>query len=122
MINKVVPQLIRYGRYRGPSLGIEVDDDVNRRLTRVLGVKGVAILRVKSGGAADKAGLKGVTITNKGDVTAGDIIVAVDGRPVDSVGQFGAMLDDFKIGDRVRLTVLRGDKRIELAATLQAER
>jgi S1-C subfamily serine protease len=122
MVNKVVPELIRHGKYVGPSLGIEVDDDLNRRLTQILGVKGIAILRVKPGGPADKAGLKGVTVTDNGDVIAGDIITAVNGKRVHNVGQFAAMLDDFKIGERVKLTVLRNGKRVDVAATLQAER
>jgi S1-C subfamily serine protease len=121
-VNKVVPQLIRHGKYSGPSLGIEVDDDVNQRLTQLLNVTGIAILRVKPGGAADQAGLKGVTVKRDGDVIAGDIITAVNGNAVDNVGQFGAMMDDFRIGDRVRLSVLRGGRHVEVVATLQAGR
>lgn len=122
MVNKVVPELIRHGKFVGPSLGIEIDEDLNRRLTRILNVDGIAILRVKPGGAADKAGLKGMRMTDDGDIVAGDIIVAVNGKPVADVGRFAAMLEDFRIGERVKLTVLRGGKRVDVAVTLQAER
>jgi S1-C subfamily serine protease len=39
-VNRVVPQLIRHGKYIRPALGIEIDEDLNRRLTRLLGVEG----------------------------------------------------------------------------------
>jgi S1-C subfamily serine protease len=120
-VNKVVPQIVRHGKYIRPSLGIEIDEDLNRRLLAMFDVGGIVILRVKPGSAADKAGLKGITVTRGGTVVSGDIITAVDGRPVENVGQFGAMLDDFHVGDRVRLTLLRQGKTIEVAVTLQGD-
>ena len=121
-INRVVPQIIRHGKYLRPTLGVEVDEELNRRLTALLGVEGVAILRVAPGEAADKAGLKGVTVSRNGAVTPGDVIIAIEGRPVDGVSRFAAMLDDFRIGDRIRLTVLREGSKVDLPVTLQGER
>jgi len=121
-INRVVPQIILHGKYLRPSLGIEVDEDLNRRLTALLEVNGIAILRVAPGGPADKAGLRGVTVARNGAITPGDVITAVEGKPIDSVGQFAAMLDELKVGERVRLTVLREGKSMDATVTLQAER
>ena len=120
-VNKVVPQIVRHGKYSRPSLGIEVDEDLNRRLTQMRDVKGIAILRVAPGEAADKAGLRGITVSRGGTVVPGDIITAVDGKRIESVGQFAALLDDFKIGDRVKLTLLRQGKNVEVVVTLQSE-
>ena len=55
-LNRVVPQLIAFGRYQRPTLGVEVDEDWNRRLQHAFGVRGVVILSVAPGSAAARAG------------------------------------------------------------------
>ncbi|MGQ9725360.1 MAG: S1C family serine protease [Tepidimonas sp.] len=116
-VMRVVPQLIKTGRYIRPALGIEVDEQLNQRLRGIIGVDGVYVLRVTPGSAADKAGLRGVEAGPDG-LTPGDVIVAIDGRPVQSVGQLLARLDDYRVGDEVRVTLRRGadtrETRIEL--------
>jgi len=118
-VNRVVPQLIRTGRYVRPALGIEVDEELNRRLTALLGVEGVVILRVAPDSAAAKAGLAGATVTPEGGIVPGDVIVAVEGKPVDSVARLLARLDDFKVGDTVAVTVVRDRKQRDVRVTLQ---
>ena len=120
-INRVVPQLIRQGRYSRPSLGIDSDDSISQRLARIIGVKGVVILRVAPGSAAAQAGLRGVTVSRSGEMTPGDIITAVQGKPVDGIGKLLSRLDDQKIGETVRLSVVRHGKTIEVSVTLQAD-
>lgn len=118
-VNRVVPELIRNGRYIRPALGIEVDEDLNRRLSMLRGIEGVVILRVAPGSAAAAAGLKGVTLTPGGGVVAGDTILAVNGKAVKSVGELTARLDDYRVGDTVSLTVLREDRKLEVPVALQ---
>ena len=48
-----------------------------------------------------------------------DIITAIDGKSVDSVGKPLSRLDDYRVGDTVRVTVLRKGKSTELKVTLQ---
>jgi S1-C subfamily serine protease len=112
---RVVPQLIRSGRYVRPSLGVEVDEQINRRLVSETGQEGVFVLRVRPGSAAEKAGLEGVSALREG-IVPGDVIVAVDGRTVDSVGRLLARLDERRVGDRVTLDVVRGEtaRRVEV--------
>ena len=117
-VNRVVPEIIRHGRYSRPAMGIELDEGANQRLTAALGVKGVVVLRVKPGSPAAAAGLQGVTVSRR-SIVPGDIITAVEGKPVDSVGKFAARLDEFKAGDRIRLTLLRQGKRVEVSVRLQ---
>ncbi|MFN3956430.1 MAG: S1C family serine protease [Tepidimonas ignava] len=117
-VARVVPQLIQHGRYVRPALGIEVDDALNQRLAAATGVEGVFVLRVQPGGAAAQAGLEGVRVGPQG-IEPGDVIVAVEGKPVDGVGTLLARLDDFKVGDVVRLSVRRGDATREVTVTLQ---
>jgi S1-C subfamily serine protease len=118
-VNRVVPQLIRRGKYIRPGLGIEMDEKLNERLKALLGVQGVVILRVVPGSAADRAGLKGAVISRDGGMAPGDIITAVDGKPVETVGRLLARLDDHQVGDTVKVTVLRAGAVLEVGVTLQ---
>ena len=117
-VMRVVPQLVRTGRYIRPALGIEADETLNRRLAAATGIAGVFVLRVAPGSAAEKAGLAGVRATSMG-LEPGDAILAVEGKAVDSLPKLLARLDDFKVGDTVTLTVRRGDSTQEVAVTLQ---
>ena len=118
-VNRVVPQLIKSGRYTSPALGVEIDEDLNRRLTKLLDVSGVVILRVAPDSSAAKAGLTGINISRSGEVVPGDIITAIDDKPVDSVGKLLSRLDDYRVGDTVRVKVIRKGKPAELKVTLQ---
>ena len=118
-VNRVVPELIRHGKYLRPALGIEVDDRLNQGLARQRGVAGVVILRVGRGSAAEAAGLKGATLARDGGIVPGDIIVAIQGQAVESVGKLLARLDDFQVGQTVKVTVLRDGQRLEVPVTLQ---
>ena len=84
-VNRVVPQLIARGKYIPPSLGISVDADINRALTKRLGLEGVLVLSVEPGSAADAAGLRPTRVDGDGDVIPGDVILAIDGKPIDGV-------------------------------------
>mgnify|MGYP001326915799 FL=1 len=117
-VNRVVPELIRNGRYTRPTLGLTVDEDINRRLGAALNVKGVVILRVTPNSAAAAAGLRGVSVLQGGAIAAGDIITAVDGKPVETVGKLIARLDDTRSGDKVRLTVLRQGRETTVTVTI----
>ncbi|MBI5790154.1 MAG: trypsin-like peptidase domain-containing protein [Rhodocyclales bacterium] len=118
-VNRVVPQLIRHGKYARPTLGIEADERLNERLLALLGVRGVVILDVTPGSAAAAAGLRGVTVRG-GEVIPGDIILAVNGRKIDAMDKLAALLDDQRVGDTVRLTLLRQGQQRDVAVRLQA--
>jgi S1-C subfamily serine protease len=119
-VKRVVPQLIKTGKVIRPTLGIEINEGLNQRLAQLRGIEGVVILHVAPGSAADAAGLKGATISRDGAIVPGDTIVAVEGKPVDSVGKLLARLDDHEVGDTVKVTVLRDGKRVEVRLTLKA--
>jgi S1-C subfamily serine protease len=44
----------------------------------------------------------------------------VEGKPVDSVGKLLALLDDYRIGQKISLSVRRGEQAVDVVATLQA--
>ena len=118
-VNRVVPQLIRHGKYIRPGIGVELDEDINQRLSAMLNIDGVVILRVAAGSAAASAGIKGASIAADGSVVPGDIIVAVEGKPVDTVGKLLARLDDFKVGDTVQVTVVRNGVKRDVPVVLE---
>jgi S1-C subfamily serine protease len=119
-VNRVVPQLIRTGKYTRPVLGVEADESVNQRLAQQYKVRGVVILKVAPNSAAAKAGLRAASVARDGSITPGDIIVEIQGEPVEGVGKLIGRLDDFKVGDTVRLTVLRNGQRLQVPVVLQS--
>jgi S1-C subfamily serine protease len=121
-VNRVVPSLVRDGRYEQPSIGIKVDERLNERLEQLTGIEGAFVLRVADGSSADEAGLKPARITREGEFIGGDIIVSVNGTKIESVARLLATLDDYGIGTTVRLGVKRGDKLVEIPVRLQAPR
>ncbi|HLS81739.1 MAG TPA: trypsin-like peptidase domain-containing protein [Steroidobacter sp.] len=120
MVNRVVPQLIAQGRYAPPSLGVEVDESLNRALMRELGIEGVAVLRVLPGSGAEQAGLRGVTLGRGDRIIPGDVILEIDQTPVTSVGELLAQIDDRDVGDTVNLTIWRETRQFNVEVRLGA--
>ena len=120
-VNRVVPQLIRQGKYVSPSLGIEIDEDINETITAQLGVKGVVILKVRQSSSAARAGLKGIIINRDRSVSPGDIITAVQGKKVETTAKLMARLDDFQIGQPIKISVLRNGREMEVTVYLSPE-
>ena len=118
-VNRVVPQIVSRGKYIRPAMGITVDSKLNKRLIEHLKVSGVVILSISPGSAAEAAGLKGATITPEGAIIANDIIVAIEDKPVDSVDKLMSRIDSFKVGETVKITVLRKDETVDVPVTLQ---
>ncbi|MDT4289139.1 trypsin-like peptidase domain-containing protein [Methylomonas sp. MO1] len=117
-VMRVVPELIKQGKYIRPALGIEIDQQMNEQLAALTGKAGVAVLRVQPGSAAEKAGLQGVKISASG-LTPGDIIVAINGKEVDSLSKLFARLDDQKVGDVVKVQLFNNGQTREVEVTLQ---
>jgi 2-alkenal reductase len=105
MVKRVVPQIIKTGRAPRPGIGIAAADE---RVAAQLGVKGVVVLGVARGSPADRAGIKPFTQNSR---EPGDIIVAVNGKPVDTLSDLAAALDEAGIGSDVTLSLRRGDAR-----------
>ena len=120
-VNKVVPALIAKGKYTRPSLGIMVDQRLNDMATSRMGIKGVLVLGVQPGSGAAAADLVAANFSKDGSFVPGDIITAVEDKQIDSVQGLLSRLDDFQIGENIRLTILRGDKHMERKVQLQAE-
>lgn len=118
-VNRVVPELIASGRYIRPSLGISVDEDINRAILSRLGVEGVLVLQVNAGSAGEAAGLRGTRSDGEGNVEPGDVILSIGGRKVTTVHELLGRLNDFRIGDQTTLTLWRNGDRVEVKVILQ---
>jgi 2-alkenal reductase len=117
LVNRIVPQLIAHGRAQQPTIGIvPVDPD---RVARA-GITGVVIAQVLANTPAAQAGLKPYD-RRTGDL--GDVIVAVNGRPVESLPTLGAELDRVGVGQVAELTVVRtGEERRVKVKVIDARR
>jgi len=115
VVNKVVPEIVRYGKVIQPGIGISV---ANEGITQRLGIEGVLIINVQQGSAAAEAGLRG-TREVRGGVILGDIIETINDRPVISYDGLRNELDSYKVGEAVRLGILRDDARIIIDIMLE---
>jgi len=108
-VKRVVEDLIRYGRVLRPWLGI-LAMTMTRGLSQYYGlpsVRGALVIGVVPGGPA-----------HEGGVEQGDIIMALDGSEVGSVEELQQRVRQKKVGDVVRLEVMRGSKHLQLSIEL----
>ena len=104
-VNRIVPRLIRDGRYLRPALGVTAGPVA---LQRALSLpKGVAVVQVGAGSPAARAGLQPFRRGANGDVVAGDVITAINDEPVADLDDMLAQLERRQPGDSVSLSVWR---------------
>jgi S1-C subfamily serine protease len=115
-VNRVVPRLIRDGKFIRPALGIQAAPEA---FQRSLGLpKGVAIVGVFPDGPAHQAGIRPFMRAQDGSLVAGDIIVALGGKELATLDDLLSALEQRQPGETVTVTVARGDKRVELQVRL----
>lgn len=93
-----------------PWLGVK-GQTVTGEIARSLGMtapRGVLVAQVYPGSSADRAGLK-----------EGDVILAIDGQPVNDEGGGAFAIGTHKLGDRVPMQIRRGDR--EQTITVRAD-
>jgi len=126
IIKRVVPVLIQKGVYDYPYLGISTPPggDLSLLEREELGLTtttGAYLVEVLAGGPADKAGLIGghKTTRIRGLNGGGDVIIAVDGRPVKVFGDLMSYIMTNKSpGDSITVRVIRDNQEKEFTLTL----
>ena len=130
---RVVPELIAHGHYPHPWLGAEMASltPSTADVLREAGMDdvtdtGLLVLEVVRGGPADKAGIRGgsrvARIGRYRVPVDGDIIIGIDGQPVEDYQALTVYLEtETTIGDTVELTVLRDGKERVVPLTLEEE-
>jgi len=124
-VSKIVPVLIEDGKYHHPWIGItgqDIDPDLAQAL-QLKQAKGFMIITVVDGSPADKAGLKGRTITlevgDKKYPAGGDIIISVDDKEVRKISDILIHLQREKsVGDTMVLGVLRDGEFLHITLEL----
>jgi serine protease Do len=127
IVQKVVPALIKEGRYAHTWLGISgtsLDPDTADAMALEADQHGALVIDVVPGGPADEAGLRGsdqtITIDGQDRRVGGDVIVAIEGQPVDSFDDLVAYLfRSAEVGEKVTLTVLRDGREQPVEVTLR---
>ncbi len=110
-VNRIVPRLIRDGKFIRPALGIQA---ATKSFQDSLGLpKGVAVMGVVPNSPAQQAGLQPFKRAPDGSLVVGDVIVALNGKPIASFDELLNVLEQHQAGDTVTLSILRGDKRRE---------
>ncbi len=124
LVKRVVPFLIRDGKYEYPYLGISSSSDLSLAEIEALGLKtytGAYVISVVPGGPADKAGIRGgdKTTSIEGLKAGGDVITAIDGKPVATYDDLLSYLITNKShGETIVLTILRDGQPTDITVTL----
>ncbi len=102
----VEQQIIRTGHVVRGRIGVTIQD-VNAQLAESFGLdrpRGALVSSVESNGPASQAGLK-----------AGDVILAVDGQPIDRYGEVSSLISNMKPGSEAHLEIWRNRRQIDVS-------
>ena len=120
----VLNDLMTLGRVRRPALGVSTIP-ISDELANEIGLPvdyGLLIIRVTPGGSADAAGLRAGTerayLGNTPIMLGGDLIVAIDGDPVEDASDISRIMNKHRAGDTVRVTIYRGKQKMDVNLTL----
>lgn len=114
---KIVPQLIQFGKAVRAGLNVEIAPDL---VANQLNIRnGVLVLQVAANSVAAKAGILPTTRSFAGNIVLGDVIVAIDAKPIRNKAELFKVLDDYNIGDKIILKIQRGSEFLELPLVLE---
>jgi Do/DeqQ family serine protease len=109
MARSIMAQIVEYGEVRRGVFGIGMQD-LTPDLAEALGLEpqpGVVIAEIRAGSPAEKAGLE-----------VGDVVVALDDKPVLNLQDLRTRLALKRIGEQTRLEVIRDGRPRQLSARL----
>jgi S1-C subfamily serine protease len=114
-VKRLVPQLIEKGRAVNPGVGVGFVSDAQASR---FGLDGAVILNVVAGSPADRAGIEGIGRSRRGYVV-GDVVTAVDGKPVKSSEDLAYAFETAGVGRSVTLTLDRQGRKRDVKVTLE---
>ena len=124
LVKAALPSLLTHGRIIRPWLGVQglLVGRPLRELLRIPLTDGLLIEIVEPGSPAEAAELRGgqldLTIDGQAVLIGGDIITAVNGKPVDTPEKLADAMKDLGVGATARLTVFRGGQTREVECVL----
>jgi Do/DeqQ family serine protease len=102
MVKNSADQIVKFGAVKRGQLGVVIQDltpDLATAFNIEQGQRGVLVAQVQPNSSAAKAG-----------VQAGDIVVSADGKTIESAAALRNEIGALRIGDNIKLTVLRDGK------------
>jgi S1-C subfamily serine protease len=123
---RILPQLQKSGKVDRAYLGItSLTVDGSLASLNLPVSSGALVQSVQSGSPAEKAGIRAgdlsATIGGNDLVLGGDIITAVDGRPVRSSDDLAGLIGAKKSGTKIKVTLQRGKRKTTVDVTLAAQ-
>ena len=115
-VNRIVPRLIRDGRFVRPALGVTAGPAGLQQALQL--PKGVALVQVAPGSPAARAGLVAFRRGSDGSVVGGDVITAINDEAVADLDAMLTQLERRQVGDTVTLSVWRGGQTRKLSVAL----
>lgn len=109
----IIDDLINYKYVTGrPTMGGITTNDISEAQSRYWNIPiGVYVRTIQEGSAADIAGLQ-----------IGDVIIDIEGEPVSTAQELNEIMEKYKAGDIITLTVSRNGKDIKIRVTLQEKK
>lgn len=106
----VKDSIIATGKFEKPYIGVYLNnlDSEKIKALNIKSINGVLIAKVVADGPAARAGIQ-----------ANDVIVAVNGKAVNSAGAFIGELAAKKVGESVELSVIRNSQTVKIRVTLE---
>lgn len=101
---RIVPQLIKFGRVKRAGLGVSLLDE---RFAQRWRVEGVIIQTVGPRSPAEAAGLRSISLDRQGNVRSFDSITGINDEPVRSFNDLYHALDGRQAGDKIKLHYTR---------------
>ena len=125
LVIEIVPALIEDGEYVHSWLGISgitLTNDMAAEFGLANDQPGVLITEVALDGPAEQAGLQGaqreVDADNSQIPTGGDVIVALEGKPIRDFEDLVSELAGYSAGETVDVGIIRDDEKLTIPVTL----
>ncbi|ELY3984661.1 serine endoprotease DegP [Cronobacter muytjensii] len=110
MVKSLTSQMVEYGQVKRGELGI-MGTELNSELAKAMKVdaqRGAFVSQVLANSSAAKAGVK-----------AGDVIVSLNGKPINSFAALRAQVGTMPVGTKLTLGLLRDGKPVNVEMELQ---
>jgi len=110
LASDVMRQLVDYGEVRRGRLGAQ-GQDLTAQLAQAFGIErssGFIVTQIEAGSPADKAGIR-----------VGDVVVAVNGKPIRSAGDMHNLVGLQRLGESIELELFREGAELGLSVMMQ---
>jgi S1-C subfamily serine protease len=128
-LKRILPDLLKLGRYRHPWLGIRYAYRITPALAKELDLpvhSGLLLVEVFQNSPLAEQGVQGaqqeLILGNQRVYSGGDILTAINGQPVSSFEELDTLLESrYHVGDSVTLTLWRNNQETSITVELAEE-